>query len=73
MSVKNSQPDSESLAKRRAQLEAILAELEAGNVPLEQVTDRLKEAAQLAESIERDLRDHKASIQVLKERFDTKG
>ena len=61
------------LAERRAELEAILAELEVGDVPVEQVADKLKAAAELAEAIERELRDHRASIEVLKQRFDSES
>lgn len=71
MSNKSKSDEPQSLAERRERLEAMLSELEAGDVPIEHVTERLQQAADLAESIERDLRDHKASIQVLKERFDT--
>lgn len=70
MSSKNKADETLSLAERREQLEAILEELEAGEVPLEEVTARLERAASLTESIEKDLREHRASIRVLKKRFD---
>lgn len=71
MSAKNnSDKDNQSLADKRAKLESILAELEAGEVPIEQVADRLKSAAALAEEIEHELREHKSAIEVLKQRFD---
>lgn len=73
MSSQNKTGSTKSLAERRAELEAILHELEVGDVPVEQITEQLKAAADLAESIERDLREQKASIEVLKKRFDSEA
>lgn len=71
MSIKNNTDEPRSLAERRTELDAILRELEQGSVPIERVTPQLKAAAELADSIEQDLRKQKASVEVLKQRFDT--
>lgn len=71
MSIKNNTDEPRSLAERRTELDAILRELEQGSVPIERVTQQLKAAAELADSIEQDLRKQKASVEVLKQRFDT--
>ena len=70
MSAKSKSDEPATLAEQRAQLDTLLAELEAGDVPVEQVADKLKVAADLAEAIERELHKQRASIEVLKQRFD---
>lgn len=70
MSPKN-QPTKSTLAQNRARLETLLEELESDQVPLDQIHAKLEAAANLTTSIERELNQQKASIEVLKQRFDT--
>jgi hypothetical protein len=65
-----SKQSNSTLAEKRARLGEMVAWFESDEFVVELAPEKLKEAEALAADIERELREHKNTITVLKKRFD---
>ncbi len=59
-----------TIAEKRAELGELLAWFESDEFEVEQAVDKFKEAEKIAAEIEKDLLEHKNTINVLKQKFD---
>lgn len=65
-----SQQTNKSVSEKMAQLGELVAWFESDEFTLEDAIDKLREAEELAKSIENDLKNIKNDINVIKKRFD---
>lgn len=65
-----SQQTNKSVSEKMAQLGELVAWFESDEFALEDAIEKFREAEKLAESVEKDLKNIKNDINVIKKRFD---